>query len=86
MEAQIARNTRSPVGTPRKYANGWNSANKRICISNDMFTKWRKLKEDLKMANDDALARHLLSIVEPVNGLLGRERLVLWTFKILSKC
>lgn len=50
-----------------------------------MFTKWSKLKEDLKVANDDTLARYLLSTVEPVNRLLRCERFVLWTFKILSK-
>ena len=64
MAAEMAGGARAAkVGRPRKYTDGWSSANKRIFISNSTFTKWRKLRDDLKLANDDAVARYLLSAV-----------------------
>ena len=73
----MARNVRSQIGRPRKHAGGWYSANKRICISNDTFTKWRNLKDKLKLANDDAVACYLLSTFERLNEQLQPERLAL---------
>jgi len=29
------------VGRPKKYEGGWESANKRICVANETFDKWR---------------------------------------------
>ena len=77
MAAQMARNIRSQIGRLRKYAGGWYSAKKRICISNDTFTKWRNLKDKLKLVNDDAVARYLLSTYEHLNEQLQPERLAL---------
>ena len=55
--------THAQVGRPRKHTEGWSSENKHICISNEIFIKWRKLRDDLKLLNDDAVARYLLSAV-----------------------
>ena len=51
------------VGRPQKYSEGWSSHNKRICISNETFIRWRKLRDDLKLVNDNAVANYLLSEV-----------------------
>ena len=56
----IARIVRYPVGRPRKHEGGWTSANKRICIANETFTKWRHLRDELQLGNDDAVAFYLL--------------------------
>ena len=72
MAAEMAGDTRARVGRPRKHTEGWNSLNKRICISNGTFVKWRKLRDDLKLVNDDAVARYLLSaVVERSNEQTG---------------
>ena len=76
MEGQVAGNTCGQVGRSRKYAKGWNSANKQIYVSNDKFTKWQKLKEK-KLVNNDAVASYLLSTVEHLNNIPEHERLVL---------
>ena len=73
----MARNIHSQIGRPRKHAGGWYIANKRICISNDTFTKWRNLKDKLKLANDDAVVCYLLSTYEHLNEQLQHESLVL---------
>ena len=69
----MAGNARRQVGRPREHAEGWNSANKRICISNDTFTKRRSLKERLSLANDNAVACYLISSVESLNEALQPE-------------
>jgi len=61
------------VGRPKKYEGGWESANKRICIANETFDKWRALRGKLNLGNDDAMARFLL---ERVTLELEGERLV----------
>ena len=63
MAAKLAGDARIQVGRPRKHTGGWSSANKCICISNGTFMKWRKLREDLRLVNDDAVACYLLSTV-----------------------
>jgi len=55
---------RGRVGRPRKHVGGWDSANRRICIGNDTFVAWRKKRDEMNIANDDALARYLLSLAE----------------------
>ena len=55
--------THAQVGRPWKQTEGWSSENKRICISNETFIKWGKLRDDLKLFNDDAVDRYLLSAV-----------------------
>ena len=55
--------THAQVGRPRKHTEGWSNENKCICIFNEMFIKWRKLRDDLKLLNDNAVARYLLSAV-----------------------
>ena len=75
MAAEMAGDTRAQVGRPRKHAEGWSSLNKRICISNETFVKWRKLQDDLKLVNDDAVACYLLSaVVEHSNKRTEHER------------
>ena len=61
------------VGRPKKHEGGWESANKRICIANETFHKWRTLRGELNLVNDDAMARFLL---ERVTLELDGERLV----------
>lgn len=76
MAAEITRVARTKVGRPRKHGEGWSSVNKRICISIETFTKWRRLRDDLKLVNDDVLACHLLStVVECPIERPGPERL-----------
>ena len=51
---------RSSLGRLRKHEGGWNSAHRCICIGNETFVAWRKLKDEMKVS-DDALACYLLS-------------------------
>ena len=53
-----------PVERLKKCEGGWNSANKCIWIGKETFTKWHNLREKLGLANDDAVACHLLKAVE----------------------
>jgi len=55
---------RGRVGRPRKHVGGWDSANRRLCIANDMFVAWRKKRDEMNIGNNDALARYLLSLAE----------------------
>ena len=50
----------SSRGGPRKFVNGFVSANKRIYITDEMFSRWRSLRADLNLETDDLLALHLL--------------------------
>lgn len=78
MAVNIAGHARAQVGRPRKHKEGWSSANKRICISNATYFKWRKLRDELKLVNNDAVACYLLSVVvERSNQRPGHERLEL---------
>jgi len=73
----IACSARYPVGRPRKHEEGWTSANKRICIANETFTKWRLLRDELLLGNDDAVACYLLEAeVRSRNERLEHEMLV----------
>lgn len=75
MAAEMAGDTRARVGRPRKHTEGWSSVNKRICISNGTFVEWRKLRDHLKLENDDAVACYLLSaVVERFNKQTEHER------------
>ena len=49
-------------GCPLKHENGWEGANKRICISNTTFMLWRNICEELGLLNDDALAIYLIGL------------------------
>ena len=49
-------------GRPLKHENGWEGANKRICISNTTFMLWRNIRKELGLLNDDALAIHLIGL------------------------
>ena len=33
-------------GRPRKYSYGWDSGNRHIYVSNEIFVKWRMLREE----------------------------------------
>ena len=55
---------RVPVGRLKKCEGGWNSANKHIWIGNETFAKWRRLRDKLRLANDDAVACYLLEAVQ----------------------
>jgi len=48
-------------GRPKKFANGWGQANKRIYIANETYVKWRMVKEEFGLTNDNAVAQLLLS-------------------------
>ena len=74
MAAKLAGDACVKVGRPRKHAEGWNSTNKRICISNATFIKWQKLQEDFKLVNDDAVACYLLSAVMDRSACRSNEQ------------
>ena len=75
MAAEMVGDMRAQVGRPRKHTEGWRSVNKCICISNGTFVRWRKLRDDLKLVNDDAVAFYLLSaVVERSNEQTEHER------------
>ena len=63
------------AGRPLKHEGGWEKANKRICISNETFGEWRRLREELNLRNDDLVARYLLSFrtthEQPIERLAG---------------
>ena len=40
------------IERPRKHEGERKCANKRICITNEMFKKWRHLKAELQLANE----------------------------------
>ena len=50
----------SSQGRPRKLVNGFVSANKRIYITDETFSRWRNLRADLNLETDNLLALHLL--------------------------
>ena len=50
-----------------KYENGWEGANKQICISNTTFSLWRGIREELGLRSDDTLAIYLLGLHSEVN-------------------
>ena len=55
-------------GRPRKYSYGWDNANRRIYISNEIFSKWRRLREERGLPSDDAVACYLLTLHDRVDG------------------
>ena len=63
-DPDLVKTTRRRAGRPRKHSEGWESANKRICISNRTFLKWRMVKDEHRLLNDDAVARYLLALHE----------------------
>lgn len=61
-------NKRVQVGRPKKCEGGWKSVNKRIQIGNETFAKWRNLRTELRLPNDDAVACYLLAAVEHLDS------------------
>lgn len=67
--------SRARVGPPRKHIGGWASEHRRISLSNDTFARWRRLKEDRGLSDDNAVAVYLLTCCknnrqeEPINEL-----------------
>ena len=74
MATCLARGVHGSVGRPRKHKGGWGCANKRICIANETFKKWRCLRDELQLANDDAVACYLLVAAESLNASLNESR------------
>ena len=60
---QLLRKKRS---RPLKHKNGWEGANRRLCISNTTFSLWRDVRE-LGLVNDDALAIYLIGLHKEIN-------------------
>ena len=73
MATCLVQYPRRQAGRPKKHEGGWESANKRICISNKTFGKWRRLRDELNIANDDAMARFLLAMTEQANGNSNKQ-------------
>ena len=48
-------------GRPKKFTHGWSQANKWIHISNETHVKWRMVKEEFRLVNNDTVAQLLLS-------------------------
>ena len=80
MANSVVQGVRGSVGRSRKHQGGWECANKQICIANETLEKWRHLKAELQLANDDAVACYLLAAAQSLSGarnkVLERERLV----------
>jgi len=63
----LAKTMYRKVGCPRKHKEGWESVNKRICVLNGTFQRWRTIRDERGLLNDDAVARYLLALhKEPV--------------------
>jgi len=60
----LAKTTYRRVGRPRKHKDGWESVNKRICVSNETFLRWRTIRDERGLLNDDAVARYLIALHE----------------------
>jgi len=73
--SSVAQLERGSVGRPRKHQGGWQCANKRICFANETFEKWRHLKTELGLVNDNAVACHLLQLEaeQRLNGSKNKE-------------
>lgn len=54
------------VGRPWKHTGDWDSAYRHICIANETFVMWRKVRDEMNFANDDALAHNLLTAASSV--------------------
>ena len=59
----LVKTTRCQAGRPRKHSKGWESANKQICISNGSFLRWRMIRDEHGLLNDDAVAHYLQRII-----------------------
>jgi len=73
----LVNTTRRRVGHPRKHSEGWESANKRICILNGTFLRWRTIRDKQGLLNDDAIAYYLLALHEE-SVLITQSPGVLW--------
>ena len=73
----LDKTTRHRAGRPRKHSEGWESANKRICISNGTFLRWRTIRDEQGLVNDDAVARYLLTLHEE-SLLTSQSPGILW--------
>ena len=54
----VQSNSRS--GRLRKYRRGWESANARIYLSNEIPVEWRRLRSEQGLASDNTVAAFLL--------------------------
>ena len=68
MANSVVQGVRGSLGRSRKHQGGWECANKQICIANETLEKWRCLKAELQLANDDAVACYLLAAAQSLNG------------------
>ena len=60
----MAQPVRGLPGRPRKHQHGWEQIIKRICISKVAYMKWKGIKEEKNLANDNAVAQYLSSLHE----------------------
>ena len=59
--AAVLRNVPVVPGRPRKYQEGYARSAKRIYLIDETFTEWRRIKEEMDLASDDAVAQYLLN-------------------------
>lgn len=55
-------------GRPQKYSYSWDSGNTHIYVSNEIFVKWRMLREERSLSSDDAVAHYLLTLYNENDG------------------
>ena len=48
-------------GRPRKYSDGWGSANTRIYMAKEVFLSWRTTRARLNFRSDSNFAKYLLN-------------------------
>ena len=49
-------------GRPRKYPDGWGSANSRIYLSKEVFCHWRAARARLNISSDNEFTKYVLSL------------------------
>ncbi|XP_065893468.1 uncharacterized protein [Dysidea avara] len=53
---------RNRTGRPRKYLEGWGSANTRIYLAKEVFCHWRTARARLHFTSDSEFAKYLLNL------------------------
>ena len=57
---KMAQRSAYSAGRPRKYQDGWSSANTRIYVATETLSQWRSLRSELDMSSDNEVAVFLL--------------------------
>ena len=69
-----ARTVRGQRGRPRKYRNGWDSANSRISVSTETLVEWRQIRSEHEFSSDNSVAVYLLECNKTQANILATQR------------